>query len=357
MPSTACGHDLARRIAERRKGPADRIDLLLLRDGLVLCQQLLGAGKYQRRRRQEHLVVDDAVHQRAELHLDRRHQEPDEGAAEHLRRQPDLVGGAHDADRIRRIGRDIDDVGIERLHRAHDRRIVGRCRRIFLVEHDLEAADFLDALARAVGGVLGEFGVGRDDRDGLRPRLLRGGQLEEAVSEGFLRLRPGRQHREILVVMEFAVGGIGQDADRGLVVLHQHRNCRRHHVGRVGADQQIDFVDVDQLGIDPGHVLRIALVVIEHQLDRTAEQAAFGVDVVAPDLQRRQHLLADRRHAAGERHAQADPDRLGGLRRARQQQDAHNSHERRQGARGFPHAQIAHVGLLPCAPVAGALYL
>jgi hypothetical protein len=147
--------------------------------------------------------------------------------------------------------------------------------------------------------------------------------------------------------VEFAVGGIGQNADRGLVELHQHRNGRRHHVGRVGPDQQVDFVDVDQFRIKPGHVLRIALVVVEYQLDRSSEQAAFGVDVVAPDLQRRQHLLADRRHAAGERHAQANPDRLGGFRRERQQQDANNGHKRRQGARGFPHAQIAHVGLLP----------
>ena len=230
---------------------------------------------------------------------------------------PDFVGGADDADGVRRIGGDEDDVGIECLHRAHDRRVVGRGRRIFLVEDQVEAADLLDALPRAVGGVLGKFGVGGDDRHRLRPRRGRGGELEEAVGEGLLRLGPGRQHREVLVVMESAVGGIGENADGGHLVLHHDRNGGRHHIGRVRPDHQVDFVDVDQLGVELRHVRRIALVVIEHQLDRPPQQPALGVDVVAPDLQRGQHLLADRRHAAGQRHGHADPDRIGGLRHVR----------------------------------------
>ena len=59
--------------------------------------------------------------QRAELHLDRRVEQP---IIVHRRTswiQPDLVRGAHDADRIGRIGADKDEVGICRLHGAHHR--------------------------------------------------------------------------------------------------------------------------------------------------------------------------------------------------------------------------------------------
>ncbi len=222
--------------------------------------------------------------------------------------------------------------GLTRLHRAHHRRVVGRRRRIFQIQHGFEAAHFLDGLPCAVGGVLRELGVGGDNRHRFRPRILRGRKLEEAFSEGFLRLRPGRQHREILVVVEFAVGGVGEDADGGLVELHQHRNRRRHHIGGVRPDQQVDFVDLDKLGVELRHVRRIALVVVEHQLDLAAEQAAFGVDVVAPDLQRGQHLLADRRHGAGKRYAQADPDRIGGFGRVRVNQRADDQKRRCRAA-------------------------
>ncbi len=145
--------------------------------------------------------------------------------------------------------------------------------------------------------------------------------------------------------MELAVGGVGQDADRGLLVLHQHRDCRSDHVGRVWADQQVDFVDIDQLGVDPRHVRRIALVVIEHKLDRAPEQPALGVDVVTPNLQRRQHLLAGRRHAAGQCHAEADPDRLRGIADIGECQRACDR-QRRNGASAPNDAQDAHV-LLP----------
>ena len=91
---------------------------------------------------------------------------------------------ADDADGVRRIRGDEDDVGVRRLHRAHRRRKVRGRRRIVLVVDDLEAV-FGGVLARAVGGGGGELGVGGEDRQGLRLWLLRGGELEEAPEKAF----------------------------------------------------------------------------------------------------------------------------------------------------------------------------
>jgi hypothetical protein len=99
--------------------------------------------------------------------------------------------------------------------------------------------------------------------------------------------------------------------------------------------------DVNQLGVDAGHVRRIALIVVVDELDWAAEQPALGVDVVAPGLQRDQKLLAVLRHAAGHRHAEADLDRLGGSSaRAREKQDRRKD---RQCDGPAPHRQGAIV--------------
>jgi hypothetical protein len=115
--------------------------------------------------------------------------------------------------------------------------------------------------------------------------------------------------------MKFAVRRVGENTDRGLLALHQHGNGRRHHIGRVRADEEIDLVDLDQLRIDRRHVRGAALIVVVDELDRSAHQPAFGVDVVAPDLQCDQHLLADRGDAAGQRHAEPDLYGISGPRR------------------------------------------
>ncbi len=51
----------------------------------------------------------------------------------------------------------------------------------FLSVDDLEAAHVLDCLARALGGILREFGIGGDDRDRLGTRRGAGGEFEEAA--------------------------------------------------------------------------------------------------------------------------------------------------------------------------------
>ena len=106
-----------------------------------------------------------------------------------------------------------------------------------------------------------------------------------------------------------------QEADRGPVVLHDDRHRRRDHVGGVWPEQKVDLVDGDELRIERRHGARVALVVVVDELDRSPEQPALGVDIVAPKLQRHQDLLAVCGDAAGERQAQADLHRIGGLRR------------------------------------------
>ena len=163
---------------------------------------------------------------------------------------------------------------------------------------------------RAFAGVAAELGVGHRDRDGLRLGLLHLGHLEEAAREGRLRRRAVRDHREIFVVVEGLVDAGAEQADEQLLPLDHDRHRRRDLAGGIAADDQIDFVDVEQLGVDAGHLRRIALIVVVDQLDRPAEQPAFGVDVVFPDLHRQQRRLAVGRQRTGQRHAEADLDRL-----------------------------------------------
>jgi hypothetical protein len=115
--------------------------------------------------------------------------------------------------------------------------------------------------------------------------------------------------------MERAVGGEREQADEGLAVLHGDRNRRRHHVGRIAADDQIDFVHVEKLGVDAGHGRRIALVVVVDEFDRTPQQSAGGIDVVLPDLHRNQGRFAVRGERSALRHGKTDGDRIGGARR------------------------------------------
>ena len=197
------------------------------------------------------------------------------------------------------------------LDRAHDRREIGglRRRRIGLVVNDLVAA-LLGVGAGAFAGVLREFGVRVAQRHRLRLRLLRGRDLEEAFGERALGVLPGRQHREVFRVIELGVHVERKQADEGLALADHDRHRGRDVVGGVGREHEIDFVDVEQLGVDAGDFSRRALVVVIDELDRTAEQAAGLVGALFPDLHAEQRLLAVRRQEAGQRHGEADLDRL-----------------------------------------------
>ena len=126
-------------IGPHRHVVAERIGAGSLGARLIFLQQLHRAGELHRLDRQPGLVIDHAVEQRAELGLEHRRLQADHGAAPHLRLEADFVHGVDHADGVERIGADHEQVRIGRLHRAHDRREVGRGRRIALFVDDLEA--------------------------------------------------------------------------------------------------------------------------------------------------------------------------------------------------------------------------
>ena len=136
--------------------------------------------------------------------------------------------------------------------------------------------------------------------------------LKKPVVKAGFGFGPGREHREIFVVVELVVDPGAEQAQIEPLLLDHDRHRRRDLGGRVGADGEIDLVHVKQLGVDAGHRRRIALIIVIDELDRAAEQAALGVDVLFPDLHRDERHLAVGRERAGERHAKADLDRLSG---------------------------------------------
>ena len=223
--------------------------------------------------------------------------------------EADFADRTQDADRVGRIGGDVDQIRLGRLHRANDRREVDRGRRIGPVVDDVDPSR-LGVLARAFRRLVLEFGVGGDDRDRLRLRVLRRRQIEPALGEGLHRLGAEGQHREVFRIMELVVGRQREQAEEQPVVRDRDRHRRHDKIGAVARNQQVDLVDVDQLRVDGRHQRRVALVVVIDQLDRPAEQAALGIDLVFPDLESEQPGLADDRKRAGQFHAEADLDRL-----------------------------------------------
>ncbi|HEY7663706.1 MAG TPA: hypothetical protein VH934_11340 [Xanthobacteraceae bacterium] len=221
---------------------------------------------------------------------------------------PVLYSGGH------RVGAGEHEIGIGGLHGAHDRHHVGRSRRVALVVDNLETAG-LGVLASAIARGFAELSVRRDERHRLRPRRLHAGDLEPAAGKRQGALVPARHHRKISGVVELAIDVHAEHADRNFIGLHDDGHGRRDHVCGVGPEQQIDFVDADELGVDAGHVVGIALVVVIDELDRASHEPAGGVDVVAPDFQRQQILLAIGRHRARQRHAEADLDRVSRVQR------------------------------------------
>jgi hypothetical protein len=110
--------------------------------------------------------------------------------------------------------------------------------------------------------------------------------------------------------MKLAVSGDAKEGDGQAPVFHQCDDRRRHHVRGVGTNGQVDFVHVDEFGVDAGHRRRAALVVVVDEFHGASEQSAFGIDVVAPDFERQQQLLAVDCDTASKRHAEADADWL-----------------------------------------------
>jgi hypothetical protein len=148
----------------------------------------------------------------------------------------------------------------------------------------------LGILARTFAGVLPELRVGESQSDRRRLRVLLHRRVEETFGEGRLGVGTGRDHREELVVFEFVVHVEPKQNHEYFFRCTRRSWPPRRHRG-VGSDDQLDFVDVEQLGVDAGYRSRLALVIVIDELDGT-RQAALGVYLFFPNLHSEQRLLA-----------------------------------------------------------------
>jgi hypothetical protein len=123
-----------------------------------------------------------------------------------------------------------------------------------------------------------------------------------------------------------------EQADEDLGLRHDGWNGRGHQIRSIRADHEIDFVHVEQLRIDPGHIRRIGLVIVIDELHGPTEQAALGIDFFLPDLGAEQRLLAGPGERAGLRHAEADLDRFAAILRVSRRPREH----RRDQGRAMP---------------------
>ena len=131
-----------------------------------------------------------------------------------------------------------------------------------------------------------------------------GSDLEVAVRERAARIRAGGNHREVARIVKFLVAVEREQADQNLAFLHDDGNRRRDEVGAIRPVDEIDFVDVEKLGVNAGYIRRIGLIIVIDELDLAAKQSALGVDFLLPDLGPQQRLLAVRRQRTGERQAE-----------------------------------------------------
>jgi len=92
------------------------------------------------------------------------------------------------------------------------------------------------ACARAFCRLVLEFGVGGDDRDRLRPRVLRRRQIEPTLGEGFHRFGAEGQHREVFRIMELVVGCQREQAEEQPVVRDRHRHSRHDKISAVAGN-------------------------------------------------------------------------------------------------------------------------
>src|SRR6266478_1910474 len=163
--------DLQIGVGPGRQIIAEGIDPLAGRLLLIALQKLHDPGEAQFRRRQPEVEGDDAVQHRAQRGLDRGALRSGHRAAAHLGVEPELMHRADQADAVRRVGSDIDDVGVLGLDRADDRRKIGRRRRVGLVVDDIEAGLFqIDA--GPVSGVARRLTVIDRQRNRLQSELL-----------------------------------------------------------------------------------------------------------------------------------------------------------------------------------------
>ncbi|MPN33335.1 hypothetical protein SDC9_180821 [bioreactor metagenome] len=105
--------------------------------------------------------------------------------------------------------------------------------------------------------------------------------------------------------------GAGQRNERNACLFHQRDH--RHGGTRGGAaDDDIHLVVIDQALGEAVGLVGIAAVVVMHELQRAAEDAALLVDLFHILLQRLQFRIAQEGSGTGDGQHRADLDRIGG---------------------------------------------
>ena len=208
----------------------------------------------------------------------------------------------------RRIGGKQDQVGTGRLHGTNDRRVVDGRRRVAAIIDDPEP-ELFRVLARADQNIVGEFGIGSDQRHRLGRRAQRFRDFEKRAGQDAFRIGTERGALEISGISELGIGAERQQHHDHLLALHDHGHGRDDEIGR-GAHHEVDLVDVDELGVDARNGGGVALVVVIDELYRTTEQTTLGIDLFHPDLLRQEVRLAGGSKSAGQGHAESDLDRL-----------------------------------------------
>lgn len=132
--------------------------------------------------------------------------------------------------------------------------------------------------------IAGELGIRGDERHGRGPRILLRGEFEEPIGERGVRIRPGRDHGEVVRIDERIVDSEAHEPDEESLPLHHQRHGRQQSVGAVSTDDEVNPVLVNQPFVYPGNQGGVSLVVVADELDWTAEQSTASVDVLAPDL-------------------------------------------------------------------------
>ena len=304
--------DLHHRVRVGRQEEPERIELLRGRERLVAGKELLHSGELDGRLGRVDLPGDHAVEQGSELGLEVRVLHSDHGAAELAGLERDLVRSPDHSCRIRRVGGHEDHVRVGRLDGADDGSEVGRRRRVRLVVDHLQPGG-LHVGARAFEGGVRVLRVGAHQRHGGGLWIHGHRDFEEALGEADRRIGAVGHDLEVAVVLEPAVRVGAEQRHEGHLALHGDGDGRRDHVGAVARDDEVDFVDVEQLVVEARHVGRVRLVVVVDELHRPAEQAALGVHVLGPHLHREQRGPAVPAERAGEAHAEPDLERfLGG---------------------------------------------
>ena len=304
------------RVCVWRQVVPQRVDTLALGFFLIFFQEGVDAREVKGRFRDPEIVIDDAVQHRSQVFLDGGELQADHAAAEHFRLQTQLVGRLDHSNRSWRVGADIDQIGTRGFDGPNDGRKVCRAGRIGLVVDDFQA-HFLGVFPRTGDRVAGEFSIRRKQCDGFRFRALFGGDREESSRPILFRGRARRHDLEITVVVEFIVDREAEQCREHQFLAHHNRHRRRNFVGAVTGNDQVHFVDVQQLGIDARHFCRLCRIVVIDELHLPSQQTARLIRVFAPDFHGDKRCFPGARKTAGQRHAEADLKRLRSARSGR----------------------------------------